>query len=229
MIIYTSEKVSPYTYKVENPLTGEFYIGYRSANKIPSHLDLPIYKTSSKIVKPVFDKFTWVILAEFANGEDAYDFEQQMIYEEWGNPLILNKRCYHNGNKFVLHSHTEETKSKMSVAQKLRGPVSDETRSKLSLSAKGRIPHNKGKYSSEETKEKLCDAWKLRGPVSDETRSKLSLSAKGRVVSDTHRNNLSIALKGVPQIKAECPHCNKVGGISMMKRWHFDNCKLSKQ
>ena len=187
MIIYTSEKVSPYTYKVENPLTGEFYIGYRSANKIPSHLDLPIYKTSSKIVKPVFDKFTWVILAEFANGEDAYDFEQQMIYEEWGNPLILNKRCYHNGNKFVLHSHTEETKSKMSVAQK------------------------------------------LRGPVSDETRSKLSLSAKGRVVSDTHRNNLSIALKGVPQIKAECPHCNKVGGISMMKRWHFDNCKLSKQ
>ena len=23
-----------------------------------------------------------------------------------------------------------------------------------------------------------------------------------------------------------CPHCNKCGGVSAMKRWHFDNCKL---
>lgn len=25
--------------------------------------------------------------------------------------------------------------------------------------------------------------------------------------------------------KIECPHCKKVGSISNMKRWHFDNCK----
>lgn len=31
-----------------------------------------------------------------------------------------------------------------------------------------------------------------------------------------------------PKEKAECPHCHKVGGISQMKRWHFDNCKESK-
>ena len=23
-----------------------------------------------------------------------------------------------------------------------------------------------------------------------------------------------------------CPHCSKTGGGSMMRRWHFDNCKL---
>lgn len=22
-----------------------------------------------------------------------------------------------------------------------------------------------------------------------------------------------------------CPHCNKPGGTSGMKRWHFNNCK----
>jgi hypothetical protein len=25
----------------------------------------------------------------------------------------------------------------------------------------------------------------------------------------------------------ECPHCGKIGQVSIMKRWHFDNCKNS--
>lgn len=24
----------------------------------------------------------------------------------------------------------------------------------------------------------------------------------------------------------QCPHCNKTGSVSNMKRWHFDNCKI---
>lgn len=33
--------------------------------------------------------------------------------------------------------------------------------------------------------------------------------------------------KGIkrPSKKVKCPHCNKLGGISQMKRWHFDKCK----
>ena len=27
--------------------------------------------------------------------------------------------------------------------------------------------------------------------------------------------------------KIICPHCNKEGGIAIMKRWHFENCKRS--
>jgi hypothetical protein len=27
-------------------------------------------------------------------------------------------------------------------------------------------------------------------------------------------------------IKLTCPHCNKVGGKNLMKRYHFDNCKI---
>jgi hypothetical protein len=26
-------------------------------------------------------------------------------------------------------------------------------------------------------------------------------------------------------VKVSCPHCNKVGSLSLMKRWHFDQCK----
>ena len=32
-----------------------------------------------------------------------------------------------------------------------------------------------------------------------------------------------------PQAKITCPHCGKVGGNSNMKRYHFDNCKLSRE
>ncbi|HET8688619.1 MAG TPA: GIY-YIG nuclease family protein [Methanosarcina sp.] len=32
-------------------------------------------------------------------------------------------------------------------------------------------------------------------------------------------------LKGKPRSKIQCPYCSKEGGISGMKRYHFDNCK----
>lgn len=40
--------------------------------------------------------------------------------------------------------------------------------------------------------------------------------------------NLKRGRKGIkkPQEKIKCPHCNKVGGNSIMKRHHFDNCKI---
>jgi len=31
------------------------------------------------------------------------------------------------------------------------------------------------------------------------------------------------------QPKITCPHCNKVGGASQMKRWHFSNCAVYRQ
>jgi hypothetical protein len=31
-----------------------------------------------------------------------------------------------------------------------------------------------------------------------------------------------------PKEKTECPYCSKIGGISQMKRWHFNNCKDAK-
>lgn len=41
-------------------------------------------------------------------------------------------------------------------------------------------------------------------------------------------NSMSIAKKGIPMRKVVCPHCNKVGGVSRMKQYHFNNCKLYK-
>jgi ribosomal protein L37AE/L43A len=32
-------------------------------------------------------------------------------------------------------------------------------------------------------------------------------------------------LKETQKRKVECPHCGKIGSISIMQRWHFDKCK----
>ena len=98
MNIYTSEKVVPYVYMGTHRVTGEFYIGSR-ANKnqtLPSHQDIYKYRTSSKKVKPIFDEFDWIIVAEFFDPQSAYDFEQELIYKLWNNPLIINGSCFYN-------------------------------------------------------------------------------------------------------------------------------------
>ena len=100
MTIYKSTKACPYVYICTHKETGQFYIGYREVNKVTSDTDLPIYKTSSKIVKPNFHEYNWFIIAEFFDGNDAYDFEQKLIHDNWNNPKLINKSCYYLKNRF---------------------------------------------------------------------------------------------------------------------------------
>jgi hypothetical protein len=83
MIIYTSEKVMPYVYMGTHRQTGQFYIGSRTGKQqtLPSHKDLYLYRTSSRRVKPIFDEFDWVIIAEFFDPKAAYAAEQELIHD----------------------------------------------------------------------------------------------------------------------------------------------------
>lgn len=177
--------IYPYVYRLDHPVTGEFYIGYRSANKFPAEQDLGHeYFTSSKVVKPRFNEFKIQIIAEFFESVDAYDFEQKLILEYWGNHKLINKMIRHNGkNRWSFHGrkHSEETKNKMRNRK-----ISDETREK-----------SRKRRHSEETKDKIrstllgikhvrskehCsrikEAAKYRKPISDETREKMSFRSK---------------------------------------------------
>jgi len=85
-------KALPYVYKLVHKETGEFYIGFRCANKVPANEDLGIkYFTSSKLVKKTFENFECFVLGEFEDKDAAYTFEQNLIKECFSNPLILNK------------------------------------------------------------------------------------------------------------------------------------------
>src|ERR1035437_5891107 len=91
MSIYQSTKVSPYVYWLTHKTTGQFYIGYREANKVPSDQDLPIYKSSSdKIDELGFENFDYQIIAEFFDGDSAWYQEQRIIEANIKNPLCIN-------------------------------------------------------------------------------------------------------------------------------------------
>ena len=90
--MFFSTKVMPYVYIVTHKITGQFYVGFRCANKVPSSQDLgSLYFTSSKFVKKNFSDFDIAIYAEFFDKDSAYECEQLLIKENFDNPLILNK------------------------------------------------------------------------------------------------------------------------------------------
>lgn len=52
-------------------------------------------------------------------------------------------------------------------------------------------------------------------PLSDDTKKKIS-AAKSGVPSK---------FKNKPRLQIKCNHCDTIGGVGVMNRWHFDNCK----
>jgi hypothetical protein len=195
--IYTSEKVLPYVYRLDNPITGEFYIGYRKANKVPSHLDLPKYKTSSKNIFSIFEEFSFIIIAEFFNGSDAYDYEQKLIYDNWNDPLILNENCRHNGKQFRLSHHTEETKNKISKTR-TGMKFTESHKINIGLSSKGRPGYWKDKNLSPTHIKSLIDNHKgMTGLThTEETKNKISESHKGLTHTEETKNKMSISFTG---------------------------------
>ena len=53
---------------------------------------------------------------------------------------------------------------------------------------------------------------------SNETKQKMSEKKLGK----------NHPMWGKKQPKIKCPHCNKKGGNTGMKRWHFDKCDINK-
>ena len=61
----------------------------------------------------------------------------------------------------------------------------------------------------------------------DENKIKVSNFHKGKILNSEHKRKIGLA-NSRPQQKIECPHCNLIGGIPNMKRYHFESCKLKK-
>lgn len=178
-------KIYPYVYMLTHKVTGEFYIGYRSANKVPAVDDLgKFYYTSSKQIKPIFNEFECIVLAEFFHADDAYVFEQQLIFEHWHDPLMLNGNCQVGGKLMQSRPHrprrphSEEAKRKMSASAKNRDKTpylgrkhTDESKVKISNAHKGKIhtqehiakatAHRKGSKHTQQAKDRVSEARKI--------------------------------------------------------------------
>lgn len=111
----------PYVYIMRNRNNDKFYIGMRSANKVCAEQDLGIhYFTSSKHVKNNFSEYNIEIIAYFIDQLSAFEFENNLIKEHWGNPLLLNRHYQKSMSKFSmlgskrsdLAEYNRKTKSK---------------------------------------------------------------------------------------------------------------------
>lgn len=112
--------------------------------------------------------------------------------------------------------------------------VSEETRKKISENKErsAKISQTlKGRPKSEEHKEAYKKARLASGGwvVSEEQKRKVSekLSGQGNPMwGKTHNEEARKIISEANKQKVSCPHCGKTGGIAIMKRWHFGNCKV---
>ena len=90
----------------------------------------------------------------------------------------------------------------------------------------------KGKEHSENHIKNQISARRINGTyVQSEEQKKLlseaNLGSKNPMYGKTHTKEASKRISEANKQKTECPYCNKIGGIAIMLRWHFNNCKLS--
>jgi hypothetical protein len=215
-----------YTYQITNNENHLKYIGVRSCSSLPENDDY--YMGSSKNSEMIMELeehpeyFTKEIIGTFPTRELA-NTNEQWLHETFD---VANNTEYYNlcvaPMNFCRNGRTHTT----------------ETRRKISEAMKGEKHHYYGKTFSEEHKRKLSATKKGR-TFSEEHKRKMSLSQTGKKhhffgkhFSEDHKRKLSEAhigeknyMFGKIQKKVQCPHCSKIGGINMMKRWHFDSCK----
>lgn len=218
----------PYTYLITHIPTNKKYYGVRFAKGCdPSDLWIS-YFTSSKYISSLIkeygkDSFEIEIRKTFNSTESARKWENKVLRRM----LVTTRDDYLNKTNNMSRPAMyglDNTSSKLEVREKI-------SKSLLKY-YETHDPVNKGKSMSEEQKKLLSISAKSRLPASKETNAKISATLKGRPAknkgtthTDEAKEKISKACKGKLKPKVECPNCGKIGGINVMGKWHFDNCK----
>jgi group I intron endonuclease len=209
-----------YVYRITNKILNKHYYGVRSSDIEPK-LDLgkKYFSSSSdkefrKEQKENKLNYKYKIVRICSTRDEANTLEIK-LHEKFNvasNESFYNRAKHTStGFNFSGVKHTEESRQKMSK------PRSDGARQKLSEAKTGENNPMFGKKHSDGARKKMSEVQKgENNPMF------------GKEVSPETRKKLSEANKGVPQgpqEQVQCPYCSKIGGISNMKRYHFDNCK----
>jgi hypothetical protein len=119
---------------------------------------------------------------------------------------------WHNEDEFTAWSKKGSDASK-GVSRGKGKPKSREHVEKIASKNRGRVDPHRGKPGP----------WKS-SPATENCKRRASEVHTGRVKSETELENLRKAARN--RSRVECPHCKKVGDVSLMKRYHFDSCKF---
>jgi len=122
------------------------------------------------------------------------------------------------------------------VSEKMKGvPKSKEHKEKISEShLKNNIESdehfNKGRKRTNEHNNNWHESRKNGAGwiVSEEQKKKVSEKMSGKnnpMWGKDHSEEAKEKIRKANNVVVKCPHCSKEGKKSIMKRWHFDNCK----
>lgn len=200
--------MSIYTiYKSVNKLNGKVYVGFDS--QWPKRIT--IHKSASKkedykfyraIRKYGWNNFEWSVI--YQSKEKNHTLNEMESY------FINQYDSFHNGYNSTFGGDgafglilSEESRKKISQGNKIPKPQTKEHIQKRADAQRG----------------------KKRKPHTEKTKQKISSANKGvsKTFTEEHKKNLRCHKNN--SIRVTCPHCNKVGQLTNMKRWHFDKCK----
>ena len=193
-------------YSKSNPPPGFYVYAYLRKDNTPYYIGKGknrrgfSHQKREKIKTPL-DTTRVVILEANLNELGAWAIERRMI--RWYGRKDLT---YSDREPGILRNETDGGEGTSGYKR------TQEQLTNLCAAAK---KANTGRIHSQEEKDKRSKSMMGR-IVTEETRAKIRLANIGR----------EVFMKGKHFPKVGCPHCNIIGGIIPMKRWHFDNCKL---
>jgi len=221
-----------FTYRITNIELNKHYYGVRSSKIEPSKdLGIKYFSSScdSNFIKDQKNNphlYKYIIVSVFKTRKEAID--QEIVLHDKFN-VAINENFYNRAKATLTSFDCTGTKR------------NDTSKLKMSNSRIGKEPWNKGIidcYKPEVIKA-MSDAKLGTEPINkgkkglwkpnEEQIAKSSQSMRGKKHTKETLAKLSKPRGPQPNMKkpkakVTCPHCNKIGGVGSMGRWHFDNC-----
>ena len=158
-------------------------------------------------------------------GSIPYGFEIHHIDGNRDNNSLDNLKCVSMQEHYDIHFKQGDSAACHAISLRLNQKPNTGWRHSEESLCKMRKPKQRkeGYKLSDEHKRKIGDAHrgKKRSPRPEEVRQKLRVPK-----SDAFKKRVSEKMSGVSKNLEQCPHCSKVGGVNVMRRFHFNNCKV---